>query len=80
MARGWESKSVEAQQAETFSEASSTRANLTKEERSQRQQKEGLMLARSRVSQQLESTQDPRYRKMLMGALADLDAQIAKLG
>ncbi|MGA6956467.1 MAG: hypothetical protein WBY73_15230 [Candidatus Acidiferrales bacterium] len=37
------------------------------------------MLSRARVERQLQSNQDPRYREQLTRALADLDAQLAKL-
>jgi hypothetical protein len=38
-----------------------------------------LLLSRKNVLQQLEAAQNPRHREILDSALADLDAQIARL-
>ena len=38
------------------------------------------MLSRQRVLQQLQAAQNPNHLKMLENALADLDAQLARLG
>ncbi|HYN16080.1 MAG TPA: hypothetical protein VES66_09885 [Terriglobales bacterium] len=77
MARGWESKSVEAQieSAETSDQESSHPDNPDPE-RIRRHQ--ALLLSRSRVLQQLEASQNPRHREMLNQALADLEAQLAQ--
>lgn len=80
MARGWESKSVEQQQAEATAPSSKPRARLTPEQLANQRRKQGLLLSRQRVLQQLESAQNPNHRKMLETALADLDAQLAQLG
>jgi hypothetical protein len=79
MARGWESKSVESQQADAFQNPDSPRQRLTPQQVSQHQQQEGLRLSRARVAHQLESASNPRHRQMLQEALADLDRQIAAL-
>ena len=76
MARGWESKSIESQQADRFQNSDTPRERLTPEQVSQRRHLEGLRLSRVRVAKQLESASDPRLRKMLEEALADLDRQI----
>ena len=80
MARGWESKSVEAQIEESIAEPSrnETRA-ASAEELQSRNKKAGLMLSRKRVLQQLERSADERYSEQLRRSLADLDAQIAAL-
>jgi hypothetical protein len=78
MARGWESKSVEAQQ-EQAAEKSATGPRLTPEEQERQRQKEGLVLSRKRVAEQLASTQNARYRELLTQSLAELDARIAAL-
>jgi len=44
-----------------------------------RRRREVLRLSRARVERELQSSQNPRYREQLNRALADLDAQIAKL-
>ncbi len=79
MARGWESKSIEAQidMAEP-----SRRAVLSQEPDPQKlqliRQKETVILSRTRVVRELSSAQNPRYRAVLSKALADLDAQLSK--
>jgi hypothetical protein len=39
-------------------------------------QKENLRLSRQRVLQQMEASQNPRHRKVLQDALADLDEKL----
>lgn len=80
MARGWESKSVEQQQAEATSPTDKTRRRLTPEQLAIQRRKQGLLLSRQRVLQQLEAAENPNHRKMLENALSDLDFQIAQLG
>jgi hypothetical protein len=41
--------------------------------------KQGLKLSRSRILEQLHSVENPRYRKILEQALAELDQQIMEL-
>lgn len=80
MARGWESKSVEAQIEESAA-AGDVRGNaaLTSEQVEQRRRKSDLMLSRSRVVQQLEDSTNERYAELLRRTLADLDKQIGGL-
>jgi hypothetical protein len=80
MARGWESKSVEEQQAEAVSPADKSRRQLTPDQLAKRREQDGLVLTRKRIVQQLEAAQHPQHRKMLEMALAELDAKLAKLG
>jgi hypothetical protein len=77
MARGFESKSVEEQQAESKRE-SDPRVALTPEEIEGRRKRDGLLLSRTNVQAQLNSATNPAYRQMLEGALAELDRQIAE--
>jgi hypothetical protein len=78
MARGWESKSVEAQQADSLEHSSQTHParRLSPEEALQARQLKNLDLARRRVLQELESTQDERHRKLLRESLAALDEKL----
>jgi hypothetical protein len=80
MARGWESKSVEDQvqdfQAKTPEEQSS---NVTEDKTENSRRRKVLILARARVESELQLDLNPRYREQLIRALADLDAQLAKL-
>lgn len=80
MARGWESKSVEEQQAEATSTPATHKPPLTPEQSAHERERQGLILSRKRVLQQLGTAQNPRHRKMLQDALADLDAQLARVG
>ena len=75
MARGWESKSVEQQQEEAAT-SKSLAAPLTPEQIAREKRRQGLLLSRQRVLQQLEAASKPRHRQMLEAALADLDAQL----
>jgi len=79
MARGWESKSVEAQQAEANDRPSQPRRKLSKEEAHLEREKEGLRLSRQRILQQLAETQNARHRKVLEHALSALDEKIADM-
>jgi hypothetical protein len=80
MARGWESKAVEGQVAEfQTKEDRKAKKQVTRDEVEIRRQKNVLQLSRSQVERQLENASDSRYREQLTRALADLDAQLAKL-
>ncbi len=80
MARGWESKSVEEQQAEVSATPAEVRLPLSPDQAAKQRQHEGLRLSRTRVVQQLQSAQNPRHRQMLEEALADLDIKLTLLG
>jgi hypothetical protein len=78
VARGWESKSVEAQQAEANDKSAKLRPAMSADEAARWREKESLRLARQRVLQQLEVSQNPRHRKLLEDALTDLDEKLGK--
>ncbi len=80
MARGWESKSVEEQQASLLDQVKQARIPLNPEQAEQQRHREGLGLSRTRLLAQLKTAQNPRLREMLQSALADLDTQISRLG
>lgn len=78
MARGWESKSVEAQQ--DAANAPQTKAPaLTPDEAAKKAARATLMLARTRVLSDLQKARVPAYRAMLEQAIADLDQRLAVL-
>jgi hypothetical protein len=79
VARGWESKSVEAQQAEAVETAQKSNPRLSVKEAAVVREKENLRLARNRVLQQMEASTNPRHRKVLQDALADLEKRLSKL-
>jgi hypothetical protein len=79
MARGWESKSVEAQTEESDSSSSNPDNVLSAEDLQTQFKKKDLLLSRRRVLQQLESSSNERYSDLLRRTLADLDVQIDSL-
>jgi len=78
MARGWESKSVEAQQ-DAAAEASQRKPPITPAEAARQAQLATLKLARTRALADLQHACAPPHRAMLEQAIADLDARIAAL-
>jgi len=79
MARGWESKSVEAQQEEATAKSSgSGKRKMSAEEAAAVREKESLRLARQRVWQQLEASSNPRHKKVLQDALAALEEKLGR--
>jgi hypothetical protein len=80
MARGWESKSVEAQIEDSNSDSSANEDQaLSVEERQALIRKEDLILSRKRVLQQLEGSTSDRYSEFLRRTLVALESQIAAL-
>ena len=78
MARGCESKSVEAQQ-EALANQRPRSPQITAEETSRRAQRATLSLARTRALADLQNACRPAHRAMLEQAIADLDGRIAAL-
>ena len=79
MARGWESKSVEAQQDAAQAPRNSGAA-VTPEEAERKAARATLMLARTRALTDLQAACVPAHRAMLEQAIADLDRRLAALG
>jgi hypothetical protein len=78
MARGWESKSIEAQQEDAAAAVTPGKPRLTGEEAAQVREKENLRLSLRRVSEQLKSCSDPRRRSMLERAQIDLERRLGQ--
>jgi hypothetical protein len=76
MARGWESKSVEQQQAEMAERRKSPRPAASPDKQKQNRQREGLLLSRTHVLRQLEASTHPARRRILEQALADINRQL----
>lgn len=78
MARGWESKAVEAQQDEA---SARTRSGppITREDAARRAELATLNLARARAQADLQAATIHAHRDMLARAIADLDQRIALL-
>ena len=80
MARGWESKSVEAQIEESNNSPSSNEnQGYSPEELQAKLRKNDLLLSRRRILQQLEGSGNERYSELLRRTLVALEAQIAAL-
>jgi hypothetical protein len=78
MARGWESKSVEAQQ-DAAAAARAPGPAVTPEDAARRAKRATLMLARTRALADLQIACAAAHRSMLEHAIADLDKQLAAL-
>ena len=78
MARGWESKSIEAQQDEA-SRPKVVRAELSPEQQAIEERRRMLTLTRSRALADLERASAAPHRRMLEQAIAALDEQLAEL-
>jgi len=70
---------VEEQQAEAGEKQAQSRPRMSAEEAAKWRQKEQFRLARQRVLQQLETSANPRHRKLLEDALNDLDEKLRQL-
>lgn len=77
MARGWESKNVEAQQAER-EQAGTTRTPVSPEEAERQAKKRTLELTRARALSDLASAKSPQHKAMLEAAVRALDEQLAR--
>jgi len=78
MARGWESKSVEAQIDMAEVRRSAVLAKVPDPMKLELiRKKETTLLSRTRVVRELSNAQNPRYRAVLNKALAELDAQLS---
>ena len=78
MARGFDSKFVEAQQDEA-QRARTIRPALTPEQRDRTAKRDALQLARARAAADLAHASAPAHRRMLEQAIQALDAQLALL-
>jgi hypothetical protein len=78
MARGWESKSVEAQQEAAAGEQRHA-APVSADEIRARTERATLMLARTRALSDFQHACAPAHRAMLEQAIADLDRRLQAL-
>ena len=79
MARGWESKSVEAQIEAKPEHVSHAPRSRTADQVQHLIEKRNLELARAKVAHELELSQSERYSHMLQQSLSELDKKIAAL-
>jgi len=77
MARGWESKAIEAQQEQSIGEKRGpAQAVVRPEELERRSKRATLALARARAAADLQRARTPAHRAMLQQALDSLDRQL----
>lgn len=80
MARGWESKDVEAQVEATQAPQEKAQTGSQSPEQIYRErQRKDLQLSRTRILNDLASATHPNHRKSLEAALAHLDKKISEL-
>ena len=80
MARGWESKEVEAQmEAAAAQRAQERRIPQTEEQIRRERERESLELSRKRVLKDIETATHERYRQQLEAALKHLDERLKEL-
>jgi hypothetical protein len=79
MARGWESKSVEAQQ-EAAAEDRRPVVPVSREDAARRAERDTLKLARTGALAELQRACAAPHRAMLERAIADLDLKLKTLG
>ena len=79
MARGFDSKFVEAQQEEA-TRPKNIGPILTSEQRAAADRRKALQLSRARAVADLERASVPAHRRMLEEALKSLDSELQKLG
>ena len=79
MARGFESKDVEFQQAEA-DRGTIARPPLTAGERDRAAQKRTIELSLANATRELAAATRPVHRRMLEGAVSDLERQLVAIG
>ena len=79
MARGFESKDVEFQQAEA-ERVKTVGQPLTPEERDRKSRRQSIELALARARADLAAARTPAHEKMLAAAIAALEQQLASTG
>jgi hypothetical protein len=80
MARGWESKEIESQIEAAAARTEQVRVNqMQAAQITLQRERESLELSRTRVLQDMEKAENPRYRDMLQQSLGFLDQKLAAL-
>jgi hypothetical protein len=79
MARGWESKSVEQQQEERSEQRKILPPPISSVEQKLNRKRDGLLLSRQRLTQQLQAACNPRHRQILEQGIAELNRQLSSI-
>ena len=80
MARGWESKEIESQQAQAEADMRAKKRVLTPEQVEQTARRHLIELDLARIARELIATPHPRRRSQLQAALDHLNKQLADVG
>ena len=80
MARGWESKSVEAQIESARAREDRLPQHPTPQEAAAEKTRDSLLLQRTRILREIEACTGERHRKTLTDGLAYLEARLGELG
>jgi hypothetical protein len=79
MAKGWESKSVEAQmESANDIPSAGPKPQLTDDEKKAQRERDNLKLSRAYVLHQIESSTNERYTESLRQALAEIEKKLAR--
>lgn len=78
MARGWESKAVEAQMEEAERAPGESRQRVP-EDAEKQNRRNTLRMTRSRLAEQLQNTRSVAHRQMLHQSLRAIDEELATL-
>jgi hypothetical protein len=79
MARGWESKSIEAQQDEA-ARGKTPKRSLTEAQRQAADRRRTLELSRARAADDLGRATSPHHRRLLEQTIDAIDRQLDELG
>ena len=79
MARGWESKSVEAQMEEALV-SSSGQPRLSPQQIEAKQKRETLILTKKKLHADLERSSSERHKEMLQRAIEEVEKQLQAAG
>lgn len=80
MARGWESKSVEEQQNQAQQTVSQDEKDALKRQNAEKMRKiQGLKLNRARIREQIERSNNERYKELLGRELEHLEHELKQL-
>ena len=79
MARGWESKSVESQMEDGKRPVDRVGPKVGAEEQERARKRRGLELSRTRIRNEIATTQSDAHRSTLEKALAFLDEELSGL-
>ena len=79
MARGWESKSVEAQMESANTDGAKRKQPMDDSEKQSRREVEQLKLSQAYLRHQLESSTHERYSESLRRALSEVEEKLRRL-